>query len=395
MSAIAAVSSLITTAAAYGVKAVNFDVVISAYGGGGGGGSTDNGATLTAEESGPGGNGAYVEVQLSGLPATAKFLVYGGGGGLGGGFISQYPDGQGGTGGAASIVVLESTDGTQFVPILVAGGGGGGGGAGGGAIANATPGAPGAAVFTSGANAGQTASVQDSNGVNHGSGGDAAGGGTHARGGTAPSPRGMSGSAPGTTRTTVNGIAIAQNGGGGAGRNNVSLATTSNGNLGGDNGSPWGGDGGPSFIAINSTNEGYGGGGGGGWFGGSGGGAAVNSGESGSGGGGGSSYVNAGTFVMDGCTVTVTVRASAAGARRTYVSSGTVHTAVNNTTADYWGTTGVAVGRGGAGKTAAGAVGGNGNQGAVRMGRLGSSARFNNKGAGASAPIVVEDITMT
>ena len=58
MSAIAAVSSLITTAAASGVQAVNFDVVISAYGGGGGGGSTDNGATLAAEESGPGGNGA-------------------------------------------------------------------------------------------------------------------------------------------------------------------------------------------------------------------------------------------------------------------------------------------------------------------------------------------------
>jgi hypothetical protein len=205
----------------------------------------------------------------------------------------------------------------------------------------------------------------------------------------------MSGSSPGTTRTTVNGIAIAQNGGGGGGRNNTRLATTSNGNLGGDNGSPWGGDGGPSFIAINSTNEGYGGGGGGGWFGGSGGGAADGAGECGSGGGGGSSYVNAGTFVMDGCTVTVTVRASAAGARRTYVNTGTGYTNVNNTTADYWGTASPGMGRGGAGKTVQAQAGDDGSAGAVSMGRLGSSARFNNKGAGASAPIVVGDITMT
>ncbi len=269
------------------------------WGAGGGGGGTDDKASGTTGDAGPGGAGAYVSGTLQGLTSGDTITVFAGVPGKGGSGTVGGEESAGNGGGSSAIIINGSN------LAAVAGGGGGGGSQGSGEISDATGGRGGNSV---GGGAVAAAHVSSTNGGEGGNSGYWSSTTSTEYPGAVPSGGHANSAAP--TKTL-----LMQDGGGGS----SPASTAGNAYQGGNTPSTvYGGTGGTG--GKSDGNEGGGGGAGGGYFGGSGGGAASTNNEAGAGGGGGLSYINA-TYVS-----------SYASAEGSY-EAGTAHTgaAVNQT----------------------------------------------------------------
>lgn len=269
------------------------------FGAGGAGGSPD---TTSADIGAAGGNGAFMEIKVEGIPLGMVFNMVCGDGGTGPSRATA--GGRGGGGGSASILRCQY-DGADVL-LAVAGAGGGGGG--GGDHASTSGREP-----TAGAGASSTSQQQN----------DAPDGNNTVRGGhTAGTSSSPSMASHGTDYARLNPPTretYAQDGGAGARSDGYGISSSTPLGGGGGGGSlptaSWGGQGGNG--GVGNSSEGGGGGGGGGYYGGCGGTGGTGNGNSGAGGGGGSSYVRSGSVSVGSATLTVTLIQEAKGLFRT------------------------------------------------------------------------------
>ncbi len=311
MSAVASMMAL--TGSVSGAAELTTERYFALFGAGGSGGSAD---TTALDLGGAGGNGAFLEIKVEGIPSGMVFNMICGDGGTAPARSAQ--GGRGGGGGSASILRCQYNGTNVLLAVAGAGGGGGGGGMN-SSITGYEP--------TAGAGASSTSQKQsdaiDKGGQNLIRGGHTAG--------TSSSPS-MASHGTHYARLDPPTRQIAQNGGGGARASGGGpQANTNIGGAGGGGSVPsasWGGEGGGGGFGLSS--EGGGGGGGGGYYGGCGGTGGTGAGNSGAGGGGGSSYIRSGSVSVGGATLTVTLLQERMGERRTTATASTVWNNVNN-----------------------------------------------------------------
>lgn len=291
------------------------DFVFSMWGAGGSGGNTQRQSTLTTEDAGPGGNGAFVEVRVRFTALEQQNVKFGLSVGEGGwSALQQVYRSPGGGGGGATVLYVK-VDGVDYV-LAVAAGGGGGGGAGRTSTVDAGYGgsAGGVDLTTGVGNNAQNGLSPNATGAGNGGGGAS---GTSA--GTPPAER-STWCAPPTKTGTL------QQGGVGGTQHDVE---TNLGNVPPGGQSRFGGDGGNGSPDVNQNAYAAGGGGGGGgyWAGAGGSGTRPTYEESAAGGGGGSSWVWVGTHSIGGIAFTVDVLNSDDGTLNTGAPSAAVQAA--------------------------------------------------------------------